>query len=274
MSPTTTTSPSTTARPSVEAPPRTGGRHGIPWRILVTIELRKLVDTRAARWLLGLTVIAGIAVGGLAVGLTDPTRRALEEAWSGALAPAGLLLPVMAILAVTGEHTQRTILTTFALEPRRGRVLRAKAAAVALATLALLLATAVTTALAALAGWGAGAPVWSVSAFGVLGPVLDLALGVAGGFALALLLRHTAGAVCLFLAWGIVLPSALLALGVWWHPMTQIMPWIDPTTARSVLSDAAAPGAVAWARIGVVTALWTLVPGSVGWGLIRRQDVG
>ncbi len=40
--------------------------------------------------------------------------------------PMTLLLPVMAILSVTSEYTQRSGLTTFTLVPHRGRVIRAK----------------------------------------------------------------------------------------------------------------------------------------------------
>ncbi len=37
-----------------------------------------------------------------------------------------ILLPVVAILSVTGEWSQRAGLTTFTLVPHRGRVIRAK----------------------------------------------------------------------------------------------------------------------------------------------------
>ena len=40
--------------------------------------------------------------------------------------PMTLLLPVMAILSVTSEWSQRSGLTTFTLVPHRGRVIRAK----------------------------------------------------------------------------------------------------------------------------------------------------
>ena len=46
---------------------------------------------------------------------------------------AGIILPVLAILLVTGEWSQRTALTTFTMEPRRERVVLAKLAAALIA---------------------------------------------------------------------------------------------------------------------------------------------
>ena len=43
--------------------------------------------------------------------------------------PMTLVLPIIAILSVTGEWSQRSGLTTFTLVPHRGRVIRAKALA-------------------------------------------------------------------------------------------------------------------------------------------------
>ncbi len=52
-----------------------------------------------------------------------------------ALVPVDLILPVVGIMAMTSEWTQRTALTTFTLSPRRIPVLFAKlVAAIALAT--------------------------------------------------------------------------------------------------------------------------------------------
>jgi ABC-2 type transport system permease protein len=45
--------------------------------------------------------------------------------------PVGVLLPVLGVLLVTSEWSQRTAMTTFALVPRRFRVLTAKPLAAA-----------------------------------------------------------------------------------------------------------------------------------------------
>ncbi len=55
-----------------------------------------------------------------------------------------VLLPVLGILLVTAEWSQRTALTTFTLVPRRERIIAAKAAAgVALAVAATVVCVAV-----------------------------------------------------------------------------------------------------------------------------------
>jgi ABC-type transport system involved in multi-copper enzyme maturation permease subunit len=130
---------------------------------LTRIELRKSVDYRAGRWILG--VIVGLAV--LALGWMvwmsyhDPQGHVLFRDFAGAaLAAAAFLLPVLGILAMTSEWSQRTALTTFTLSPRRIPVLLAKLVAALLLMLAVMLAITVVAALAtALAGAVSGDPV-------------------------------------------------------------------------------------------------------------------
>lgn len=98
----------------------------IPFGRLLTVELRKLLDTRAGRWLL-VAIAALIIVASTAVFFTDtdmpPVYRYFVRA---AVIPLDVLLPVLGILAVTTEWSQRTGLVTFTLEPRRVRVGLAK----------------------------------------------------------------------------------------------------------------------------------------------------
>ena len=112
---------------------------------LVRMELRKMVDTRSGRWLL--IGIVALAVAGLSWGLThlDPGRLAFTDVLDLALVPVDLILPVVGILAMTSEWTQRTALTTFTLSPGRIPVLFAKLVA------AITLAMAVVTVIVGLA---------------------------------------------------------------------------------------------------------------------------
>ena len=64
--------------------------------------------------------------------------------------PQGLLLPVLGILLVTSEWSQRTALVSFTLMPVRGRVLLAKVLASLLAGLAAIALTVVVAVLATL----------------------------------------------------------------------------------------------------------------------------
>src|SRR5918912_1454847 len=115
---------------------------------LVTgIELRKTVDTRAGRVLLaGILLLCCVAIG---YGVFAATRGDLAYAgWVGdSTIPVTFLLPVLGVLAMSSEWTQRTVLSTFTLTPRRLRVLTAKlAAAVVLGIVVTLVVDALATA--------------------------------------------------------------------------------------------------------------------------------
>jgi ABC-2 type transport system permease protein len=101
----------------------------IPFGRLLRAEWRKATGTRTARWLLA--AVALTTIGGLEIPLLFPhdvaQTRASYLTWAG----LGLtrLLPIVLMLAMTAEWSQRTAMTTFTQEPRRGRVLAAKIAA-------------------------------------------------------------------------------------------------------------------------------------------------
>src|SRR5690349_16905787 len=115
------------ATPSAPAPPRTRKAPApIPMSRIVAVELRKMFDTRSGFWLMiGMGVSALLATA--AVVLWAPDSSITYDSFGAAIGiPMTLLLPVMAILSVTSEWSQRSGLTTFTLVPRRGRVILAK----------------------------------------------------------------------------------------------------------------------------------------------------
>jgi ABC-2 type transport system permease protein len=116
-------SAATIAHPAALVPP-TLARPGLAR--LTAVELRKMTDTRAGFWLqlaVGLLTVAVVAADCLWGRAQDHTLR---EMLAVAVAPASVLLPVVGILLVTSEWSQRTGMVTFALVPRRGRVMAAK----------------------------------------------------------------------------------------------------------------------------------------------------
>lgn len=119
---------------------------------LVTVELRKTTDTRAGRWLLA--GMGGLAVAALGYRLWNVAADPVTwELWfSTAMQPVLLLVPVLGVLAMTSEWTQRTALTTFTLVPQRGRVVGAKLVAALVLSTALLLGVAALTAAALIVG--------------------------------------------------------------------------------------------------------------------------
>jgi ABC-2 type transport system permease protein len=105
------------------------GRPGVPFARLFKAELRKVADTRSGRWLL----IAIIATTPLVVAVmlvtAAPKDLTYEKFVDFTQTPQKILLPVLGILTITTEWSQRTGLVTFTLEPDRRRVLLAKAGA-------------------------------------------------------------------------------------------------------------------------------------------------
>ena len=96
---------------------------GIPMSRLIRVELRKLVDTRAGLWLL--LGIALVTVGAVVVYAfaADASELTFLHFVNVSVLPQSWLLPVLGIMAVTSEWTQRTGLVTHTLEPRRSRIL-------------------------------------------------------------------------------------------------------------------------------------------------------
>jgi ABC-2 type transport system permease protein len=119
---------------TIDTPPTsaflTGTRtkhRGIPLSRIVTTELRKMLDTRSGFWLMAsIGILALLATA--AVILFAPDNKLTYSSFVAAIGiPMTLVLPMIAILSVTGEWSQRSGLTTFTLVPHRGRVIAAKA---------------------------------------------------------------------------------------------------------------------------------------------------
>jgi ABC-type transport system involved in multi-copper enzyme maturation permease subunit len=167
---------------------------------------------------------------------------------------------------MTSEWSQRTALTTFALVPRRGRVLVAKLGAASLVSVATVLLTAlVAVIVAALAGPVTGQPLqWHGFVRHVGGALVGGVGFMALGAGLGALLQHTASAlVVYFIAPTLVtvVGTALIDYGVY---------WIAPTVAIDRLNDLDLSGAVAPTVVALV--LWVVLPltaGSVRW--LRRE---
>src|SRR6188768_4055016 len=82
----------------------------IPLTRLIRVELRKLVDTRSGRWLLIMqAVLILVAMGGISIVATanDEPITVMDLTVVAGLVMA-VLLPVMGILAITTEWSQRT----------------------------------------------------------------------------------------------------------------------------------------------------------------------
>jgi len=264
---TATTVPPTTTPVRRTSPP-------IPMTRLVTVELRKMFDTRSGFWMLvSIGVLSVVAAGSVLV--FAPDSDVTYETFARAIGfPMSVILPMIAILAVTSEWSQRSGLTTFTLVPHRGRIVTAK--------LAATLVVGVTSMLVAL---GIGAvgnvlgstikgvdTVWDISLNQVLSIILANVLGMLVGFMLGVLIRNSAGAVVGYFVFAFVLPtlSALLAGSQAWF--RDLQPWVDFNFAQTQLYDGALHAAE-WAHLGVTSAIWVLVPLLVGIRLVLKSEV-
>jgi hypothetical protein len=233
---------------------------------LTLIELRKTADTRAGRWLLGIIALAvlGLAVLGVTVG--EDHERNLEDFFLLLQLPTLYLLPVLGILLVTSEWTQRTALTSFALVPQRGRLVAAKA----LATVALALAAvafALLVGAIATLGWG-GDGGWRLG-LDVAGEVAVMQVaGMLGGLAFGLAFQSSAPAIVLYF----VLPTAFAVLADSVHAIEDVLRWLDFSQATAPFGEGDVSGAE-WGRLGTSSAAWIGLPLLVGLWRLEHGEI-
>jgi len=235
---------------------------------LVRVELRKLVDTRASRWLLvaifALTALL-LVIFALNANESDRTFRTFIQLTG---TPQGFLLPVLGILLVTSEWSQRAALTTFTLVPVRGRVLLAKVLA---ALLAGVIAYAVAVGLAAVftvIGGGPGA--WSgigLDDYAKYG--LTQVSGVMQGLAFGLLFLNTAAAIVTFF----VLPTVFSIVASLWSPLGKAASWVDLNTAQGPLLNGDHMSGKEWWQLASALAIWVALPFVVGLVRVLRAEV-
>ncbi|WP_433293230.1 ABC transporter permease [Actinoplanes sp. CA-030573] len=235
---------------------------------LTVVELRKLADTRAGLWLL---IVIGLGTAGTAaiqLGWAPDDELTFGGFFAFGLVPSAALLPVLGILSMTGEWSQRTALTTFTLTPARLRVIAAKLAAGVLVALAATVATVVLSVAANLLGMALGgdgrwriAP--SLIGQGALLLVLFVLMGMAFG---ALLMSSPLAIVAYF-----VLPTLWSVLGEAIHALHGLARWLDLDVTSGPLSEPAM-SASEYGRLAVSTVLWVVVPLLLGsWRILRRE---
>jgi ABC-2 type transport system permease protein len=237
-------------------------RAGLPR--LSRIELRKMADTRAGFWLLLVVVLLAIAIVTITVLAGDDDDKNLYPLFQGTLWVVSLLLPVLGILAVTSEWSQRTALTTFSLVPERHRVIVAKLfAAVALAVAATA-ACLVTAAAGNLVAGGS----WSLSLADVGHGALFEIIGLLGGAAFGLVFLNSPLAIVLYYA----LPTVWTILGETIKALDKPANWLDLSRTMEPLVDGTMTG-TAWAHLATSVGLWVGVTLLIGLWRLRRTEL-
>jgi ABC-type transport system involved in multi-copper enzyme maturation permease subunit len=250
-----------TAAPETLAPP--------PLARLVLVELRKAVDTRAGRWLLVLIALVAVA-GAVIVAVTgEADERNLTHVLGDTSQMVSVLLPLLGILLVTAEWSQRTALTTFTLVPRRERIIAAKAAAgVTLAAAATVVCVAVCAVVLVPADHGR-ADLWQDAGlaigYALVFQILNLLLGVGFG----LLFHSTPVAIVVYFA----APTAWSILTSTVSALAGTGRWLDPSTAWNHLAGGTLT-ATTWAQVGTAAAVWIVLPMLAGGWRVLYRPVG
>ena len=242
------------------------GLRPIPFPRLVRAEWAKATDTRAARWLLALVALS--TAGMMLAPVLAPTSFDQTHTSYLRVAAIGLsiLLPVVAILMLTGEWSQRSVFTTFTQEPRRIRVVNAKlAASLVLVGGAAVFGGALTAAGLGLASASGRAVEADLTAGAIIGYLLFVLLNVLAGVALGALLQSSATAIAASFA----LPAVFALLG---SASKLVAEWIDMSGPFNWVLENEWGGHVP--QISVSVLFWVAVPLAAGVGRTIRRDVG
>jgi ABC-2 type transport system permease protein len=237
-------------------------RAGLPR--LSQVELRKMADTRAGFWLLLVVVLLASAIVTITVIAGNADDQALHPLFQGTLWVVSLLLPVLGILAVTSEWSQRTALTTFSLVPQRHRVIAAKLiAAVVLA----VVTTAVCLLIAAAGNLAAGGS-WSLGLEAIAHGALFQVIGLLGGAAFGLVFLNSPLAIVLYYA----LPTVWTILGETIKALDKPANWLDLSRTTEPLVDGIMTG-TAWAHLATSVGLWVGLVLLIGLWRLRRTEL-
>lgn len=267
--------PATTTHPAPLTPSPRETLTPIPMSRIVAVELRKMFDTRSGAWLMiGVGVLSVLASG--AVVLWAPDEAITYAAFAQAVGfPMAVLLPVIAILSVTSEWSQRSGLTTFTLVPQRGRVIAAKAVDSVVVAVAGMLVAAGVGVLGNLLGSAlAGtATVWDVTLADFAAIVLANVLGVLIGFMLGVVLRSSSAALVGYLVYVYVFTGLTFALAQAQQWFADLQPWVDFNYTQGSLFEGFPETAQAWAQLGATSLLWLALPLAVGLWRVARVEV-
>jgi len=260
---------------TTEAAPVRRTAQPIPTTRLVTVELRKMFNTRSGFWMLvSIGVLSVIAAGSVLI--FAPDSDVTYESFARASGfPMSVILPMIAILAVTSEWSQRSGLTTFTLVPSRGRVIGAKAIATVLVGLGSVAVAFAVGALANVAGSAlAGVDtVWDISMSTAPQMVLGNLVGMAIGFTLGVVLRNSTAAIVGYFVVSLVMPGILVLLAQVRSWFADMQPWIDWNETQVALFEGAMDTGEEWAMLASTTMIWIVIPLVVGLLSLRRSEV-
>lgn len=242
-------------------------RPGVPLSRLIMVELRKSVDTLAGRWLLITIALITIAANIIFLIFGPDGSHTLTNFFQISGTPQGFLLPILGILLVTSEWSQRTAMVTFSLAPKRMQTIWAKlVAATVLATLVFFVALAIGSLLTAVAG---SPDPWDVSAAELGQFYLGQVIGVVQGVAFGLLILNSPAAIVIFL----FVPIIFSIVTSFWSAVSDAQPWIDLGTASFALFESGTLSGEQWAQLATASGIWLFLPLVLGILRVLRAEV-
>ncbi len=267
---TTTTTAATTMRGDEDFEPV----HPVPLTRLVAVELGKMFDTRAGFWLVSAIGILAVVATGAAIAFAPDDAVTYSTFAQAVGVPMSVLLPIIAILSVTGEYSQRTALMTYTLVPRRGLVIGGKALAVLvvgiLGTVAALAIGALGNVVGALAR-GVD-PAWNVSAGAIVLVVAADVMVMTVGFMLGVVFRSSPGAIVGYFVYSLVLPGLFATLAAYQGWFADLQAWVDVNFSINRLYDNAMT-AQAWTQLVLTSLIWIAAPLLLGVRAVLRAEV-
>lgn len=228
----------TTMDNAARAAARPGGRYGIT--DLIRCEWIKIRTVRSTLWTLGMTALVGLASSGIATGVTrahwatmsagnKAAFNPVEVPLMGALLGGTLLLGIFGILVMSSEYATGTIRATLAVAPRRPMVLAAKILVFGAITLAVAEVVAFASFFLGQAFLTSPAKSATLSSPGALRAVAGTGLFLCAvgllALGIAVIVRHTAGAISAYVGVILVLPIIVGAIpGSLQHQIERLLP--------------------------------------------------
>lgn len=255
----------------------------VPFGRLVSVELRKMWDTRAGFWLLALTgglIALALGITLLVVALNDGARPSATEFSQIMTIPVSLLVPVLAITSITSEWSQRTGLVSFTLEPHRMRLVWAKFVtvlilAVATIVLAIVFGAIGTLLSAAITG---NDPVWNIEAGTFAWTIINQLAYFTMAFAFGLVFLSTPASIAIYYIVAMLLPfmvyGTLYAIFDW---AKDVIPWIDLGFAMGPYMGQSQGGtetsSTTLMQVIVTFATWVVLPFVLGLRRVTRAEL-
>lgn len=270
----TTTVEATEAVVPVETARSRPVRQPIPLSRVMGVELRKMFDTRSGFWLMASVAILSVLATSSVI-LFAPDSELTYEAFASAIGfPMAVILPMIAVLSVTSEWSQRSGLTTFTLVPHRQRVIGAKLiVAIAIGVVSMVLAGAIGAVGNVLGTAITGTEtIWNVSVTEFAYIILANVLGMLIGFMLGVVIRNSPGAIVAYFVYSFVLTTLSMLLASTQQWFADIQGWVDFNFAQGALFEGEMSGE-AWAQLAVSGSFWLVIPLAIGLGLVMRSEV-